>query len=408
MTVFAVVPLHADDRCSQDSLQHAAGRVFELQSRLLAVKVGQDGMDTSVSPAIQADIREFKASISYAVDAFIRCSSSTGEEKSIESGLADLLRANKEEMWKTVEGDTLNGNPDQVYGRALGLKVRTLSQEPRIISVQVSFGVNCGDDNVLIVYELHDVGWRRELLWQAGDYETVGGAFGDFFEFQLIPNGAPNGFALAVAHGHPWCTSRWSGFDLDVLEPDKGKEATKVMMHTNEGNVRDEIEPRMKRTSDGFELRLEVGTVESAVMTRAGIYRYHVANGQIARVQPIAKNGRDFVDEWLQAPWSDAQKWSAQEQLAVLEKKHEAFSRSRKNTEGPMFNLFNYGPVMGCFDDKDHFQMELAAERWDGKVAHPMPGYYFQIEQGKNSFTMLSASDKADPHCSGPDLMGSR
>jgi len=30
---------------------------------------------------------------------------------------------------------------------------------------------------------------------------------------------------------------------------------------------------------------------------------------------------------------------------------------------------------------------------------------YFHIEEGKNSFTMLSASTNADLRCTGPDLM---
>jgi hypothetical protein len=30
---------------------------------------------------------------------------------------------------------------------------------------------------------------------------------------------------------------------------------------------------------------------------------------------------------------------------------------------------------------------------------------FFQIQEGKNSFTMLSASGKPDPHCTGHDIM---
>jgi hypothetical protein len=402
--------LRGEQSCSQAALRKTAVQVLAVQARLLAVKVGQGGMDTSVSPSTRAEIHLFKTAINEAIDAFMLCEDvgskdASGEPKSIEFGLAELLKGNREKMWGTISADNLPAVVDRVYGRALGIKVRAIQQVPLTVAVQVSFGVNCGDDNILLVYEAGETKWQRVLDWQSGDYDEVSGAFGDFFDYQLIPQATQDGWAIAVAHGMPWCTSRWSGFDLDVIQPEHGQTTQKVLMHTNKGYVR-ENDPVMKATPDGFQLRLEVGTVESVVMTRVGIYRYRVVGGQVERIQPIANNGRDFVDEWLQVPWTEAVKWGDSTFATSLQEEHNTVYEW-KETATSDSPFLSYGPVVGCSDRKDHFQMTLFADKLLNQKQIPVSTTYFQIEQGKNSFKMLSASQKADPLCGGGDLMGS-
>jgi hypothetical protein len=64
-----------------------------------------------------------------------------------------------------------------------------------------------------------------------------------------------------------------------------------------------------------------------------------------------------------------------------------------------------FGPVQHCSDTPEHFQVELDLAKWVHQDQVPIATTYFQIEQGKNSFTMLAASDKADQRCGGGDLM---
>lgn len=96
--------------------------------------------------------------------------------------------------------------------------VKRPANKPELMTVEWSFGIDCGNDSVLLVYEF-DHGWKRIVRWQSGDYSEISGAFGDFFQYAVVPLGAAGDWAVAVAHGHPWCTSRWSGFDLDVISP---------------------------------------------------------------------------------------------------------------------------------------------------------------------------------------------
>jgi hypothetical protein len=257
---------------------------------------------------------------------------------------------------------------------------------------------------MLLAYERRSDRWDRVLRWQSGDYSEVDKAFGDFFKYVVIP-GDNQGWLLAVAHGSPWCTSRWSGYDLDLLQPSSTASTQKVLQHISKGYVRFEVEPVMKPEPKGFQLRLQTGMIDTDLMTRIGIYRYRVNENGLERVQPVANNGRDFVDEWLQSPWSDSAKWTASSNLAELQQTHAAIKADNK-LEGSTSPVFTFGPVQTCSDGKSHFQVKLDKE-WinsKGKSRSGSP-LFFQIMQGKNSFTMQSASTVSDTHCTGADIM---
>ena len=408
LSLFIARPLIAQEPCLHVALHKVAGQVQAVQARLMKVKADGFGSD-GVSPRTRADIHALKTGIDSVVDGAMTCESElqgddTHFTKRLQGRLENLLKIKEQKPRKTLDYDKVPKEVDGVYASDLEVKVKTLSNAPFIVAVQVSFDVDCGEDNILAIYERKNGEWQRSLLWQSGDYDEISGAFGDFLEYRLIPNGGPNGWALAVAHGHPWCSSDLSAFDVDVLGPVRGSSSPTVLFHANEGYRRFDPQPEMRQTPDGFALRLDINTIETGVLFRLAIYRYRVQGGTVERVQPIANNGRDFVDGWLQSPWVDAAKWSSQDSIASLQMEHKRFADSRKPDDSPMLS---YGPVTRCSDSKAHFQMELVAERWDGKAAHPLPSTYFQIQQGANSFTMLSASETPDPHCGGGDLMAS-
>ena len=107
-------------------------------------------------------------------------------------------------------------------------------------------------------------------------------------------------------------------------------------------------------------------------------------------------NGRDFVDEWLASNWNDAKRWADSAHLDRLRQIHHEMDEHWKSTTSAR-PLYTFGPVRACALSANHFQVELDRD--------PGVPSFFQIEQRRNSFTMLSAADKADPFCKGPDIM---
>jgi hypothetical protein len=401
LLIFLLAPFaHADQPCPQPDLHTAAQQVKAVRAQLLAFKV-QSEQDEAVPESLQAQIRKFKDSLGSLADAELRCVPPNADPKIIEARLAKLLGANKpvkEEVYDPKKPPQL----DHIYGDGITVKVTTPTKSPHLFVVEFRFDIACSFDSVLLVYEPREGHWQQSLRWQSGNYDDVSGAFGDFFQYQVLQQKNSAGWLLVAGHGNPWCSSNMSGFGVDVLQPVQSARP-RALFHKDITYSR-ATDPVMKQTTDGFELRMEVYTPDTTLITRPGIYRYRVTATEFERVQPIALNGRDFVDEWLQSPWSDSKNWSATTGLPQLEAVHPKFEflEDPKTKDWPSFT---YGPVRTCSDSKAHFQVELDEEWFENQKTRPDKPTYFQIQTGINSFTMLSASAQPDPHCTGPDIM---
>lgn len=320
----------------------------------------------------------------------MHCTLVSEDASSISLHLAELgidRKANVKTPGPDKDSDT------DIYGADLKISVSTPANALNLRSVEISFGISCGYDSMLLLYENSSSGWRPVLRWQRDDYDQASGAFGDFFLFQIIPARESGRWRVIAAHGYPWCTSRWSGFEMDLLEPSEDFSHPKVVWHTSHGYVREDT-PRLTTTADGFDLRLEIGTIEANVMTRKGVFRYRVSGDTVERIQPIATNGRGFIDEWLQEPWNSAKQWVAPDILSVAEKNHAAFQKTRSDIKSNVG--YEYGPVRSC-RTSNLYQVEIDRD--------PTGPLYYTVRSGKNSFTLIGIGEKPNPQCNGPDLM---
>lgn len=401
----------AQQPCVQAGGLNAVKQVKAAQAQLLAYKVN-DGMDALVPPSLQAQLRDFKDALAAFADTVFACTPASADATTLQTAMAAALDANH----PFVQGVYDPKKPpqlDQIYGADLNVKVTAPANIPQLRLVEFNFGIICGADSILLAYEHSNAGWTKSLRWQSPDYNEVLGAFGDSFQYQVFQPANSPSWLLATFHGAPWCTSRWSGFTLDLLQPAHDAVPQNVVMHRHDEYVRD-TDPVLKLSPGGFQLRVETGSLDMDIMTRPAIYRFRVASGkdsqfQIQRIQPIAMNGRDFVDEWLQAPWNESAQWSAPSGLTTLQQEYKEIAaiHDPNTPDGPSLT---YGPVRSCSDSASHFQVELDQTRYINQTPvaqKPVAGKptYFQIQEGTNSFTMLSASPASDPHCTGPDIM---
>jgi hypothetical protein len=355
-------------------------------------------MDTEVAPAMRTQIAGFKDTLVAATDAVMRCEPANATAEQLQKDLVGQFHANQPE---SPVADPFR------YGANLQVKVSTAAAEPSLRIVELRFQIECGEDTVLLVYEpvrrssqvmsvsgAHvdsgtAVGLVRTLRWQAAPYEEISGAFGNFFEYVVLPGQDGKPWRLVVAHGTDWCTSRWSGYKIDLIEPQAG--AVRLVWHDQQGYVRED-DPRLIARPNGFELRLDVGTIESEQMVRKGVFRYVVDGDTVRRVGPIAVDGRGFVDAWLQSPWSEAKQWSVPEGLDGFEKAHEAFARGRKDANV----TYSYGPVRGCLM-KGQYEVEIDAD--------PGGKQFYAIREGPNGYAMVNFGTTQDERCGGADLM---
>ncbi len=391
--------------CVPPDLKAPTQQVKTVQSRLLAFKL-QEEMDEDIPAVLQSQIGSFKDAFTSFADAAIECAPANAGPKDLETTFAKLLDANKPEV-QEVYDPKKPPQLDHIYGDGIQVKVTAPASVPHLLLVEFNFGIACGFDSVLLAYEWRSNEWKQVLRWQNGGYDSVGAAFGDFFEYQPLPQAGSKSWLIAVAHGHPWCTSNMSAFDVDLLQPSAVGAPQRTLFHRNLHYRRD-TDPVMSAKPLGFELRMTGGSIDGSIVIRPVIYRFQQQGNTLIRVQPIAMNGRDFVDEWLQSTWTDASRWSAASRLAQLKRAHAPFA-ARDDSNDMEWPSASFGAVRGCDDDGAHYQVAADLD-WIDKNGNSRDGgpINFQIEQGKNSFTMLSASSQPDPHCTGPDIMPKR
>jgi hypothetical protein len=393
--------------CDQ-ALHRAASLVLESQQKLLDQRV--EDMSTEVPAELRQQITNFKDTLAASTDVILHCETVDTPAQQLETELAREFHANQKLPSPTNAGSgkAATRTPHGGYGADLKVSVSTSQAAPQLRLIDYQFGIECGDDSVLLVYEpgrknaeiisptgakadsgMPD-GFVRALRWQADPYDQISGAFGDFFQYVVLPGSDGKPWRLAVAHGMPWCTSTMSGFKMDLLDPQEG--TAYVIWHDQETYRRGDFDPRMTLRGNGFELRAEVSTIELEQLVRKGIFRYDIDGDTAQRVQPIAVDGRGFVDAWLQAPWSEAKDWSLPEGLAGFEKAHEAFARSRKDSSV----TYNYGPVRSCLM-KGLYEVEIDAD--------PGGPQFYAIREAPNGYTMVNFGTTQDERCTGPDLM---
>ena len=191
--------------------------------------------------------------------------------------------------------------PDHTYGEQPSpVHVKPLSGKPEMLAIDLSFSIGCGDDYMLLVFRHTGQAWQKALDYHSDKYTQPSDAFGDFFLYTTVP-GPTKDSLMAVAYGTPWCSSRMSGFHVDLLRPADESLPQALLAHLNEGYSRyDHMPTALKQTSDGFQIRVWDDSLDfDNLFTRPRIYRFRTTGAKLERIQPIADNARDFVDTWL-------------------------------------------------------------------------------------------------------------
>lgn len=409
---------HGQSPCPHNALPQAARRVSSLQQELLKIKSSE--MDSAVVPAAADKIAQLKDALSLASDAAMACEGPSIDVAQLQVRLARVLHANQPEPTESPSDGTIKDDVAGLYGTDLQVKARRPSGAAELINIEYSIDAGCGSDSMLLVYQLYDATWKQKLRWQSPPLKMISDAFGDFFVFTILRDptgqaGRDDSWRVVVAHGTPWCQSRFSDFAIDVLAPGPVPASPRVLWHTEREYSRGDFDARIKSSGNMFELRLNADcmTFDNVnCFERRVIYRYVVdAGDSVHRVEPMGLNARGFVEEWLTAPWSESETFAATPSGQSLREAHDSFDPKFPESDNK-FVSHSFGPVRACTEaGVSQIQMNsILVKMVPGKPggdSTPLPSLYFHVREVKGGYLMLSAPTAPDPTCSGPDLMPS-
>jgi len=378
-------------------------------------------MDEGVPPATAEKIIQFKDALSRASDAALACAEPSVDPIELQKHLAQVLHANAPEPAANTTISKDDHRYDEIlgsYGHNLRVQVSRPPSAAGILEIQYSTNIECGNDSMLLAYELHGGVWTAKLRWQSPPLKTISDAFGDFFVSAVLPGSSAQEssdakWRIVVAHGTPWCTSRFSGFKIDLLSPGPDPASPRVLWHTEREYSRFGFDPRMKSLGNTFELRLNADCMSfdnTNCFERRVIYRYSLdGNDLVFRIGPIGINARGFMEEWLTAPWPESRKFSVDEAADTLQKVHDSFDPPFKPTDN-QFVSHSFGPVLACatpgvFQVQIDSTLEKMVPGKPGGESEPLASHYFHVREVKDGYLMLSAPTEPDPTCSGTNLM---
>jgi len=414
LVIGCAVSCRAAVPCSPSALSQAAAQATTLQRELENIKVEE--MDTAV-PADARDLLDrLKDALTHTADAALGCAPPLVNATELQASLAEALHANPPEPPENTVISSNDHRFDEAFG-SYGHNLRVRGGRPQnalgLLVVEFAFNIACGNDHMLLVYALDRGAWVEKLRWQAPPLKDVSDAYGDFFVSAILP-GASTGdeseWRVIVAHGRPWCTSRFSGFKTDLLAPGVDPHSPRVLWKIDRGYSRFEFAPKLKTSANTFELRLNDTCMDSDAYERRVIYRYRVNDdGSVQRVGPIAINARGFVEEWLSAPWAESRGFLAADASANLQAVHDQFDPPSK-PDSSEFVTHAYGPVRACkaagvFQVQIDSTLEKMVPGKPGGDSSPLPSRYFHVREVKDGYSMISAPSEPDPACSGSNLM---
>ena len=159
------------------------------------------------------------------------------------------------------------------------------------------------------------------------------------------------------------------------------------------GYIFDDEAPYLRKVSaDGFQTRFSISSMDEGKLSSVSLKTYNLTADDVARIQPVALDPVNFVDEWARSKWGDAQDWSAPTNLARLRKQHAEIHHS---------------PRGDFVSDRSCTVSSLREVGFEelGENGSDGPKWYFLVRRSGETYTMLRVSHHASPSCQGSDRL---
>ncbi len=144
-------------------------------------------------------------------------------------------------------------------------------------------------------------------------------------------------------------------------------------------------------TVDGFQVRFSIASIDESQLSSINLMNYKVEGDEVTRVQPVAVNPVNFVDEWIRKTWRDAQGWSSPGNLAKL---HDEHTKLHTQASGSG----DFVEYRSCTTPTTT-EVRFTANDGDG------PGHYFLVKRTLDGFNMLTVTDHPTASCKGPNKL---
>jgi len=258
--------------------------------------------------------------------------------------------------------------------------------------VQSQIGVSCGFDETAYVYEWVKDGWR--LLIDTSRKPDSNGVFVPE-QIQQVQFGQPDKLpkdeiVLLATSASLACAPPPRQVHFRVWSAKQGV-GSALLIDGREGNaVIGRRDPAVSARFEGSDVLVEmdVMSLDPKRGRRVVVQRFAITEQTPRRIAPFALTPRDFVEEWLRAPWSVASAWTQTAARAALERIHADINAGELRASFP-------NPTSRC--EKEDGVVQVAVRLPNGER-------FFRIKHDPaGAYEMRGADSTSSPACRTPD-----
>lgn len=254
-----------------------------------------------------------------------------------------------------------------------------INRERDLLIIRTSVGIWCGYDDSAYAYEWTANRWRRIWESEQNNY-TLNRYFPQvIFAVQVSPLERGGGRLLLSLGAQPGCASAFQPVYYRVWRIGPG---AKLLLEKSEyANVGDY--PPAKGSVRPGDVRVELtldGTGYGS--SHQAVRHFTVRGNKPVQVDPIAPTQRDFVEEWLRAPWAES---AGRSESAALKTWHQKLHREDGMGDFP-------GPTARCSSGPGLWQ--VSSHLHDGPETYYLVRW---LEAGHSS--MAGVSERPYPDC---------
>jgi hypothetical protein len=255
-----------------------------------------------------------------------------------------------------------------------------------IVMTAIGTGIRCGYDYSAYVYEWREDNWRRVWEDEQNNY-TEGDYRPQTLHSVHISDAANDGTRLILTLGTPaGCHGAFVPVYYRVFRMAAHGSGASLILDKSE-LLNDEGEPPAigRVTPDDLLIEFSAGGTGYGYSHKA-LRHYDIRGATATQTDPIAPTPRDFVEEWLAAPWQDS---SARSDSPALRDWHEKLHRNDAQGDYP-------DQALRCMSDASLVEIATHLEG--------LPKHYFLVRaRGNLHFSMASISESPFPECTQTD-----
>jgi hypothetical protein len=279
-----------------------------------------------------------------------------------------------------LEGEG-SADADTTFGYAT-VDFKQLLELPNTLLVTAGVSVPCGVDEAVYLYQFDATSRTRVLEDRPLGYGST-----------HVELSQPDGEGRRLLLAHRWsiqCQSTWMGMAYSVYRFGLLSGLPERLLSEEHGFWLGNDGPEFDLTPDGLVVEFLDSSLDTGVHNRTHVIRYEFKDN-VRRIDPVALQAQDFVEEWLAQPWEEMESRSARGTSGMHRKLHSAGGE--------------YDAVVPCTVRPGTWLISLDLDQIGEKdLKEPRRSYFLVRELGKYRYRMEAVSEEEPSGCPGKGL----